>query len=84
MERVSVCMPWSPAPIAGCSGCFDVPPNSKGVPVHSDESGSSSPVLTDPVMFSPRPQNRNRRSECGQGSGWGGKVGESGAVWAAI
>ncbi|KAB5543166.1 hypothetical protein PHYPO_G00076080 [Pangasianodon hypophthalmus] len=62
MERVSVCMPWSPAPITGCSGCFDVPPHSKGAPVHSDESGSSSPVLTDPVMFSPRPQNRNRRS----------------------
>ncbi|KAK2823059.1 hypothetical protein Q7C36_019659 [Tachysurus vachellii] len=62
MERVSACMPWSPAPIAGCSGCFDIPPNSKGAPVHSDESGSSSPVLTDPVMFSPRPQNRNRRS----------------------
>ncbi|TTW73462.1 Guanine nucleotide exchange factor DBS [Bagarius yarrelli] len=61
-ERVSACMPWSPAPISGCSGCFDVPPNSKGAPVYSDESGSSSPVLTDPVMFSPRPQNRNRRS----------------------
>ncbi|KAM9456413.1 proto-oncogene DBL isoform 1-T1 [Clarias gariepinus] len=62
MERASVCMSWSPAPIAACSGCFDVPPHSKGAPVHSDESGSSSPVLTDPVMFSPRPQNRNRRS----------------------
>ncbi|XP_017344270.1 proto-oncogene DBL isoform X1 [Ictalurus punctatus] len=62
MERASVCMPWSPAPMAACSGCFDVPPHSKGAPMHSDESGSSSPVLTDPVMFSPRPQNRNRRS----------------------
>ncbi|KAI5614365.1 proto-oncogene DBL-like isoform X4, partial [Silurus asotus] len=53
-ERASVCMSWSPAPIVSCSGCFDVVPHSKGAPMHSDESGSSSPVLTDPVMFSPR------------------------------
>lgn len=46
--------------------------------MHSDESGSSSPVFTDPVMFSPRPQNRNRRSKCGQG--WGGGVVYGGLV----
>ncbi|XP_062870167.1 proto-oncogene DBL [Trichomycterus rosablanca] len=62
MERASACMPWSPAPMAGCSGCFDVPPHSKGAPANSDESACSSLVLTDPVVFSPRPQNRNRRS----------------------
>ncbi|XP_046716762.1 proto-oncogene DBL isoform X3 [Silurus meridionalis] len=47
----------------GAADCLSSPlVNSKGAPMHSDESGSSSPVLTDPVMFSPRPQNRNRRS----------------------
>ncbi|XP_072515633.1 guanine nucleotide exchange factor DBS [Salminus brasiliensis] len=64
VERVSVCMPWSSAHIAGCSGCFDVIPHSKlqGAPATSEESGRTSPVLTDPVVFSPRPQQHNRRS----------------------
>lgn len=67
LARVSVCMPWSPTQIAGCSACFDVPPHSKlqGASVSSEEteSGRTSPVLTDPVIFSPRRQ-QNRRSEC--------------------
>ena len=67
LARVSVCMPWSPSQIAGCSACFDVLPNSKlqGASVSSEEteSGRTSPVLTDPVIFSPRRQ-QNRRSEC--------------------
>ncbi|KAI4882149.1 hypothetical protein NFI96_004382 [Prochilodus magdalenae] len=56
-------MPWSSAHIAGCSGCFDVIPHSKlqGAPPSSEESGRTSPVLTDPVVFSPRPQQHNRR-----------------------
>ncbi|XP_037403172.1 proto-oncogene DBL isoform X2 [Pygocentrus nattereri] len=64
VERVSVCMPWSSAHIAGCSGCFDVVPHSKlqGAPASSEESDRTSPVLTDPVVFSPRPQQHNRRS----------------------
>ncbi|XP_031427553.1 proto-oncogene DBL isoform X2 [Clupea harengus] len=65
LARVSVCMPWSPSQIAGCSACFDVLPNSKlqGASVSSEEteSGRTSPVLTDPVIFSPRRQ-QNRCS----------------------
>ncbi|KAG5284663.1 hypothetical protein AALO_G00029130 [Alosa alosa] len=65
LARVSVCMPWSPTQITGCSACFDVPPHSKlqGASVSSEEteSGRTSPVLTDPVIFSPRRQ-QNRRS----------------------
>ncbi|XP_063058217.1 proto-oncogene DBL [Engraulis encrasicolus] len=66
LARVSVCMPWSPTQIAGCSACFDVLPHSKlqGASLSSEEteSGRTSPVLTDPVIFSPRRRQQNRRS----------------------
>lgn len=62
-----MCMPWSSTQITGCSGCFDVLPHSKlqGASVSSEDtdSGRVSPVLTDPVIISPRPRNNNRRSE---------------------
>ncbi|XP_049324993.1 proto-oncogene DBL isoform X7 [Astyanax mexicanus] len=64
VERMPVCMPWSSTHIAGCSGCFDLVPHSKlqGAPASSEESDRSSPALTDPVVFSPHPQQHNRRS----------------------
>ncbi|XP_009303606.2 proto-oncogene DBL isoform X3 [Danio rerio] len=66
VRHISVCMPWSATQITGCSGCFDVLPHSKhqGASVSSEEadSGRVSPVLTDPVIISPRPRNHNRRS----------------------
>ncbi|XP_028838674.1 proto-oncogene DBL isoform X3 [Denticeps clupeoides] len=65
LARVSVCMPWSPTLTTACSACFDVLPHSKlqGASLSSEEaeSGRTSPVLTDPVIFAPRPQH-NRRS----------------------
>lgn len=69
VRLMSVCMPWSSTQITGCSGCFDVLPHSKlqGASVSSEEadSGRVSPVLTDPVLVSPRPRplHNNRRSE---------------------
>ncbi|XDV54241.1 hypothetical protein PO909_022579 [Leuciscus waleckii] len=68
VRHMSVCMPWSSTQITGCSGCFDVLPHSKlqGASVSSEEadSGRVSPVLTDPVLVSPRPRplHNNRRS----------------------
>ncbi|XP_067289795.1 proto-oncogene DBL [Pseudorasbora parva] len=66
VRHMSVCMPWSSTQITGCSGCFDVLPHSKlqGASVSSEEtdSGRVSPVLTDPVIVSPRPRHHNRRS----------------------
>ncbi|XP_077098753.1 proto-oncogene DBL isoform X1 [Siphateles boraxobius] len=66
VRHMSVCMPWSSTQITGCSGCFDVLPHSKlqGASVSSEEadSGRVSPVLTDPVLVSPRPSHHNRRS----------------------
>ncbi|XP_056592276.1 proto-oncogene DBL isoform X1 [Triplophysa dalaica] len=63
--HMSVCMPWSSTQITGCSGCFDVLPHSKlqGASVSSEEadSGRTSPVLTDPVIVSPRPRQQNNR-----------------------
>lgn len=74
MGHMSVCMPWSSTQITGCSGCFDVLPHSKlqGASVSSEEadSGRASPVLTDPVIVSPRPrQQNNRRSESARSGG---------------
>ncbi|KAJ8276410.1 hypothetical protein COCON_G00081620 [Conger conger] len=64
-DSVLVCTAWSPSRLSGCSGCFDVPPHSKlqsaSYSSEETESGRTSPVLTDPVVFSPQPQ-RNRRS----------------------
>ncbi|XP_010893532.1 proto-oncogene DBL isoform X1 [Esox lucius] len=64
--RVSVCMPWTAGPIAGCSGCFDVLPHSTPLGSLSTEEAESSertsPVLTDPVVLSPQSQHYNRRS----------------------
>ncbi|KAK9968320.1 hypothetical protein ABG768_002651 [Culter alburnus] len=66
VRHMSVCMPWSSTQITGCSGCFDVLPHSKlqGASVSSEDtdSGRVSPVLTDPVIISPRPRQHNRRS----------------------
>ncbi|KAL1266594.1 hypothetical protein QQF64_002269 [Cirrhinus molitorella] len=66
VRHMSVCMPWTSTQITGCSGCFDVLPHSKlqGASVSSEEadSGRVSPVLTDPVIVSPRPRHHNRRS----------------------
>ncbi|XP_048035298.1 proto-oncogene DBL isoform X1 [Megalobrama amblycephala] len=66
VRHMSVCMPWSSTQITGCSGCFDVLPHSKlqGASVSSEDtdSGRVSPVLTDPVIISPRPRHHNRRS----------------------
>ncbi|KAG1928429.1 proto-oncogene DBL isoform X1 [Pimephales promelas] len=66
VRHMSVCMPWTSTQITGCSGCFDVLPHSKlqGASVSSEEadSGRLSPVLTDPVLVSPRPSHHNRRS----------------------
>ncbi|TRY99252.1 hypothetical protein DNTS_022814 [Danionella cerebrum] len=73
VKHISVCMPWTSTQISGCSGCFDVIPHSKlqGVSVSSDEpdSGRLSPVLTDPVIVSPRPRqhNQNRRMDICEG-----------------
>uniref|UniRef100_A0A8C9WB42 MCF.2 cell line derived transforming sequence n=1 Tax=Scleropages formosus TaxID=113540 RepID=A0A8C9WB42_SCLFO len=62
---VLMCTAWTPAPLAGCSACFDVPPHSKlqrsSFSSEEPESGRTSPVLTDPVISSPQPQH-NRRS----------------------
>lgn len=67
VRHMSVCMPWTSTQITGCSGCFDVIPHSKlqGASISSEEadSGRVSPVLTDPVIVSPRPRHHNRRSE---------------------
>ncbi|XP_030648444.1 proto-oncogene DBL [Chanos chanos] len=64
LGRVSVCMPWSPVQIASCSACFDVLPHSKlqGASVSSEEaeSGRTSPVLTDPIVFSHQPHHSRR------------------------
>ncbi|KAL0993919.1 hypothetical protein UPYG_G00115560 [Umbra pygmaea] len=67
LAHVSVCMPWTPGPIAGCSGCFDVLPHS--VPAgqsfsteDTESSGRTSPGFTDPVVLSPQSQHNNRRS----------------------
>ncbi|KAI1903103.1 hypothetical protein AGOR_G00023760 [Albula goreensis] len=64
-DSVLVCTAWSPSPLSGCSACFDVPPHSKlqsaSYSSEETESGRTSPVLTDPVIFSPQPQ-LNRRS----------------------
>eukprot|EP00063_Salmo_salar_P076683 XP_014051518.1 PREDICTED: proto-oncogene DBL isoform X8 [Salmo salar] len=67
LAHMSVCMPWSPGQITGCSGCFDVLPHSKPPDQslsteEAESSGRTSPVLTDPVVFSPQPQHNNRRS----------------------
>ncbi|XP_051541848.1 proto-oncogene DBL-like isoform X1 [Myxocyprinus asiaticus] len=66
VRHMSVCMPWSSTQITGCSGCFDVLPHSKfqGASVSSEEadSGRASPLLTDPIIISPRPQHHNHRS----------------------
>ncbi|XP_026129388.1 proto-oncogene DBL isoform X1 [Carassius auratus] len=66
VRHMSVCMPWTSTQITGCSGCFDVLPHSKyqGASISSEEtdSGRVSPVLTDPVIISPRPRHHNRRS----------------------
>uniref|UniRef100_A0A8C1XEN0 MCF.2 cell line derived transforming sequence b n=1 Tax=Cyprinus carpio TaxID=7962 RepID=A0A8C1XEN0_CYPCA len=66
VRHMSVCMPWTSTQITGCSGCFDVLPHSKlqGASISSEEtdSGRVSPVLTDPVIVSPRPRHHNRRS----------------------
>ncbi|XP_051540306.1 proto-oncogene DBL-like isoform X1 [Myxocyprinus asiaticus] len=66
VRHMSVCMPWSSTQITGCSGCFDVLPHSKlqGASISSEEadSGHAKPVLTHPVIVSPRPQHHNRRS----------------------
>ncbi|XP_050976664.1 proto-oncogene DBL isoform X1 [Labeo rohita] len=66
VRHMSVCMPWTSTQITGCSGCFDVIPHSKlqGASISSEEadSGRVSPVLTDPVIVSPRPRHHNRRS----------------------
>uniref|UniRef100_A0A8C1Q9L4 MCF.2 cell line derived transforming sequence b n=1 Tax=Cyprinus carpio TaxID=7962 RepID=A0A8C1Q9L4_CYPCA len=66
VRHMSVCMPWTSTQITGCSGCFDVLPHSKlqGASVSSEEadSGRVSPVLTDPVIVSPRPRHHNHRS----------------------
>ncbi|XP_042165521.1 proto-oncogene DBL isoform X2 [Oncorhynchus tshawytscha] len=67
LAHMSVCMPWSPRQITGCSGCFDVLPHSKPPDQslsteEAESSGRTSPVLTDPVVFSPQPQHNNRRS----------------------
>ncbi|XP_067253998.1 proto-oncogene DBL [Chanodichthys erythropterus] len=66
VRHMSVCMPWSSTQITGCSGCFDVLPHSnlQGASVSSEDtdSGRVSPVLTDPVIISPRPRHHNRRS----------------------
>lgn len=66
--RTTVCMSRSPGQIAGSSGCFDVLPHSKPPDQslsteEAESSGRTSPVLTDPVVFSPQPQHNNRRSE---------------------
>ncbi len=67
VRHMSVCMPWTSTQITGCSGCFDVLPHSKlqGASVSSEEadSGRVSPVLTDPVIVSPRPRHHDRHSE---------------------
>ncbi|XP_035291069.1 proto-oncogene DBL-like isoform X1 [Anguilla anguilla] len=64
-DSVLVCTAWSPSRLSGCSACFDVPPHSKlqsaSYSSEETESGRTSPVLTDPVVFSPQPQ-LNRRS----------------------
>ncbi|CDQ73712.1 unnamed protein product [Oncorhynchus mykiss] len=58
---------FAPRQITGCSGCFDVLPHSKPPDQslsteEAESSGRTSPVLTDPVVFSPQPQHNNRRS----------------------
>ncbi|KAM9498012.1 proto-oncogene DBL isoform 2-T2 [Salvelinus alpinus] len=67
LAHMSVCMPWSTGQTTGCSGCFDVLPHSKPLDQslsteEAESSGRTSPVLTDPVVFSPQPQHNNRRS----------------------
>ncbi|XP_058645572.1 proto-oncogene DBL isoform X1 [Onychostoma macrolepis] len=66
VRHMSVCMPWTSTQITGCSGCFDVLPHSKlqeaSVSSEEADSGRVSPVLTDPVIVSPRPRHHNRRS----------------------
>ncbi|XP_055799534.1 guanine nucleotide exchange factor DBS isoform X11 [Salvelinus fontinalis] len=67
LAHMSVCMPWSTGQITGCSGCFDVLPHSKPLDQslsteEAESSGRTSPILTDPVVFSPQPQHNNRRS----------------------
>ncbi|MFT7802120.1 proto-oncogene DBL-like, partial [Arapaima gigas] len=61
---VLMCTAWSPAPLAGCSACFDVPPHSKlqrsSFSSEEPESGRASPVLTDPVISPPQPQHDRR------------------------
>ncbi|XP_048850571.1 proto-oncogene DBL isoform X2 [Brienomyrus brachyistius] len=61
---VSMCTPWTPAPLASCSACFDVPPHSKlqrsSYSSEEPESDHTSSVQTDPVVSSPQPQHTRR------------------------